>query len=410
MRILIVTTRFFYGDGEFTYASSLADLLRVHGHTVNYFAMQDDRNLPDSNSDLFVTNINFRELNAHKNLKNGVKVAGRIFYSTEAREKFSRMIERVKPDIVHLQNIHSHITPSVIFESRRRGIPVVWTLHDYRLVCPNTHFLIDRTSEICEACRGGRYWNAPLKRCKKNSFLASTMTMLEAYSYRIMRVKKLVDAFITPSMFLQSKLIESGFPQKKIHHNPLFLPENMFDSTSRDEGYLLFIGRLEPHKGIGPLVEAARRVPGIRIIIAGRMGVPMETMVSGPLPPNVEYVGFKSGTELNELRRNARAFLVPSLWFENQPFSILEAFALGKPVIASDLGGMRELVGDDNARGLSVPAGNVDALAQAMQWMIDHPEGARRMGELAFQYAMEDHSAGAHYQRLLKVYEGLLPR
>jgi glycosyltransferase involved in cell wall biosynthesis len=407
MRVLIVNTRHYRGGGDSNYALDLADLLKKRGHGVSFFAMQGERNQPDPNADLFVSHIDYRALNQHKNPLAALQVLTRSIYSTEARRKFSTLLERVKPDIVHLQNIHAHITPSVIFEARRRELPVVWTLHDYKLVCPNSHFLIDQTDEICEACRGGVFWNAAKKRCKKGSLSASGMAVLDAYAHRWMRVRESVDAFLAPSIFLKSKLLENGFDPHQVVHLPLFLPEEAFaKQTEDDEGYILFLGKLEALKGIRILFEAARRAPQVRVIVAGGADESMLRQLPDLLPPNVTYVGFQSGQELMNLKRKARAIALPSIWYENQPLSILEAFALGKPVIASNLGGMRELVGE-NERGLLTPMGDSEALAKALSWMSEHPAKATSLGKIALEYAYENHSAEKHYERLHEIYLAL---
>ena len=407
MRILIVNTRHYPGGGDSTYAFNLAELLRANDHDVSFFAMQAGNNLPDKNSDLFVSEIDYREMNRRKSPLTAVQVAWRSIYSVEARRKFSALLERVKPDIVHLQNIHAHITPSVIFEAKKRNIPVAWTLHDYKLVCPNSHFLIDQTGEICEACRGGQFWQATHRRCKKGSLLASGMASLEAYVHQWMRVSANVNVFLCPSAFLRSRLLVNGFAENKTLHLPLFLPGGLFEPSVEEDGYFLFLGKLEGIKGIYPLIEAARLAPQIRVILAGRAEESLLQRIPDLLPSNVRYVGFKSGEELSSLRRRARAFVLPSLWYENQPFSILEAFALGKPVIASDLGGMRELVGDDE-RGLLTPAGEPDALASAMIRLHENPADAHQAGARAYQYVLENHSAQKHYQGLLAIYQDIL--
>lgn len=408
MHILLVNTRHYFGGGDSTYTFHLADLLRSHGHAVSFFAMQGPDNLPDANADLFVSHIDYRALNRRKSALSALKVLVRSVYSTEARARFSRLLDRVKPDLVHLQNIHAHITPSVIFEARRQGIPVVWTLHDYKLICPNSHFLVDQSNTICEACRGGRFWQAARQRCKKGSFLASSMASLEAYAHRAMHIGDHVDAFLCPSTFLRIKLHENGFQPLKTHHVPLFLPQDNFRQSPEDDGYLLFLGKLEPLKGIYPLIEAARLAPQVRVVLAGRAEEPLASHLAGMLPANVTYAGFQSGEALNQLKRRARAVVLPSLWYENQPFGILEAFAIGKPVIASDLGGMRELVGD-NQRGLLVAMGDVGELVSAMTSLHGNPGRSRALGQSAFQYALETHSPAAHYGRLMDIYRDVLP-
>jgi glycosyltransferase involved in cell wall biosynthesis len=403
LKILLVNTRHFYGGGDSTYTFNLAELLTSHGHEIAFFAMEDNRNLPDPNADLFVSPIEFRELNQHKTLANGVKVLTRTIYSTEARRKFAVLLDRFSPDIIHLQNYFLHITPSILFEARQRGLPVVWTLHDYGLACPNAHFLIDRTGQICEACRGGRFYQAIFKRCKKDSLLASSMAAFVAYCNRWMRVYNKADAFLTPSRFLKTKLVENGFDENQIHHLPLFLLQKNFQEEERDQGYLLFLGRLETIKGINILIEAAGRAKDVPVKIAGSVDESLASRLLKILSKNVEYVGLKNGQELIDLIHNSLAVILPSIWYENQPFSILEAFASGKPVIASDLGGMTELV-KPGERGLLVKPGNPDELAEAMRWALSNRILMKEMGRNARRYALDNHSPERHYQSLMKIY------
>ncbi len=403
MKILMVNTRHFLGGGDSTYTFRLADLLARHGHQTAFFAMQDERNIPDANADLFVSHIDFRALNQNKSPAGAVKVITRTIYSTEARRKFRLLLERFQPDVIHLQTIHAHITPSVLFEAKQHHLPTVWTLHDGRLACPNTHFIIDRSGEICEACRGGHFYHAIFKRCKKNSLLGSAMASIETYAHRWMQVDKKIDAFLTPSLFLKRKLVESGICEKRLFHLPLFLPQENFWQGEAERGYLLFLGRLENIKGIDVLLEAARRAPGVPIIIAGRVEEPLASRLPDILPENATYVGLKQGEELDTLTREALAVVQPSICYENQPFSTLEAFAAGKPVIASDLGGIIELVKHEE-RGLLVRPGDPEALAGAMRRIRANPQMAKSMGKNARAYALENHSPERHYQALMEIY------
>lgn len=404
MRILLVNTRHYPGGGDSNYTLNLADLLRSQGHLVFFFAMHTAGNLPDPNADLFVSEIDYRELNRQKSPATALKVLARSIYSREARQKFAQLLDRVQPDLIHLQNLHAHLTPSIIFEAKQRGLPVVWTLHDYKLICPNSHFRLDQTGEICEACRGGRFYQALLKGCKKGSRLASGMASLEAYVHTWLRVREQVDSYLCPSAFLRGKLLENGFPADQTLHLPLFLPEPAFACQTEADGYLLFLGKLEALKGLETLLAAARLAPGVKLILAGRAEAAVARQLAGGLPPNVEYVGFQTGQALEILRRRACALVLPSHWYENQPLSLLEAFALGKPVIATNLGGMRELVGE-NERGWLVPPGDAQALAEAMQWMASHPCEAGELGRQAFDYARQFHSAQSHLVGLGQIYE-----
>lgn len=407
MKVLLVNTRHYHGGGDSTYAFNLAELLRQNGHSVSFFAMQDTRNLPDANEDLFVSQIDFRAMNEKKNLSNAALVLARSIYSSEARRKFSLILEREKPDVVHLHNIHAHITPSIILEAKKHGLPVVWTLHDYKLVCPNSHFLIDKSGAICEACRGGRFYQAALKRCKKDSLAASLVAALEAYAHRWMGIIDKVDVFLCPSQFLQKKLLESGFPAEKTQHLPLFLPDRMFLNPKDSGSYFLFMGRLEAIKGIQVLVEAARQTPEIEIILAGRAEGDIQTRLDGWLPTNARYVGMKSGEELVSLRQGAIALVMPSVWYENQPLSILEMFACGKAVIASRLGGMKELIGN-NERGFLITPSDAAELAGTMRMILKNKKEIFEKGKRAYTYAKAFHSQGYHYSAIMKLYRDLM--
>jgi glycosyltransferase involved in cell wall biosynthesis len=407
MKILMVNTRHFYGGGDSTYTFNLANLLSNHGHEIAFFAMQDPRNLPDPNDYLFVSPIDFRELNQQKNLVNGIKVFTRTIYSTEARRKFTTLVDQFSPDIIHLQNYLGHISLSILFETKKRGLPVVWTLHDYYLACPNALFIIDRTGKICEACKGGHFYQAIFKRCKKDSLLASSMASFVAYCNRWMGVLRKVDALLSPSHFLLNKLVENGINKNILHHLPLFIPQELFWQADSDQGYILFLGKLEATKGIEILIEAANQVKNVPLLIAGRVDEPLASRLPRILPENAKYVGLKHGQELADLTHHALAIVSPSICYENQPFSILEAFASGKPVIASDLGGMKELV-IHNKRGLLVQPGDPVELAEALNWAMTHQTAMKEMGKEARQYAVNHHHQEPHYHTLMDIYSQVL--
>jgi glycosyltransferase involved in cell wall biosynthesis len=409
MKILIVNTRHFRGGGDATYTFNLAELLRQNGHTVSFFAMQDERNLPDPNSDLFVSAIDFRELNQHKSLGAGLRVATRVIYSREARQKFRQLLARVQPDLVHLQNLHGHLTPSVIFEAKAHGLPVAWTLHDYKQICPNSSFINDRTGQICEACGVRAYYQPALKRCKKGSLLASGLAGLEAYVHWLAGVRRQVDVFLTPAVFMRNKLLSRGFDPQRVQHLSYCLPESQFaPAASEARDYLLFMGRLENIKGVFTLLEAARLAPNVKLILAGTADPWMQTELATRLPANAQYVGMQQGEALRKLLAGAMAVVVPSINYENQPFSILEAFGARKPVIASNLGGMTELV-TDGERGRLVPPGEPQALAEAMQWLSTHAAERQAWGENAYRYVVAEHSSSSHYQKLMAIYAAIRP-
>lgn len=409
MRILLVNTRHFRSGGDSVFTLNLAELLRNHSHDVAFFAMEDSSNISDPNEDLFVPPIDFRYLNQKKSLGSAFKVLGRVIYYREARTRFSNLLDRVQPDIVHLQSIHGHISPSIIFEARKRKLPIVWTLHDYKLICPNTLFINDATGTVCEACGRNAYYQPVLRRCKKGSLLASSMAALEAYAHQLMQVRKQVDAFITPSQFLWNKLIDRGFNPLTVHHVPHFVPHmpEISEDQKHSPGYVLFLGRLEAIKGISVLIEASRLVPDISVIVAGPLNQEASGRLLNQFSKNAVYVGMKSGDELASLLRGASAVVLPSICYENQPMSILEAFSYGKPVVASDLGGMSELVANEE-RGLLFQPGSPNALADAMRRIMDYPEDSRKMGLNGRAFVLEHHTEKHHYELTMALYQQLL--
>jgi len=403
MRILIANTRHFKQGGDSTYTFGLADALRAAGHEVGFFAMAGDRNEPDPNSDLFVSHIDFRELNQRKTLSSGVQVLRRSIFSSEAEEKVTRLIDRFKPDVVHLQNIHAHLTPSIVFAARRSGLPVVWTMHDYKLMCPNSHFRIDTTGALCESCRPGNYLPAVSKKCKKGSLLASGMAAVEAYAHWARGLRRQVDCYISPSRFLADKLIEHGWPAESVRHVPNFL-DAPADLPRRGAGrHFLFVGKLEELKGIGTLLDAAPKVPQCDILLVGGCDDPAVRSRLEHLPANVRYMGAKTRSEITALLADARALVMPSIWYENQPMVILEAFAAGVPVIGSRIGGLPELIAD-GSRGTLVEAGNARELASAIARLDGDAGLAAEMGRASHQYVIRHHSAAAHVASVTAIY------
>jgi glycosyltransferase involved in cell wall biosynthesis len=403
MRILIANTRHFRRGGDSTYTFGLAEALRGAGHEVGFFAMAGDSNEPDPNEDLFVSYIDFRALNRQKSVVAGLRVLHRSIFSSEANQKFNSLVDRFKPDVVHLQNIHAHITPSIVFASSRLGVPVVWTMHDYKLMCPNSHFRVDETGALCEACRPGQYHWAVLKRCKKDSLLASGMAAVEAYAHWASGLRSQVHCFLSPSRFLAGKLLEHGWPSDRVRHVPNFIAADSALPPRTDGRHFLFVGKLESLKGIDVLLDAAEHVGGAPIVLVGECDDPGVRDRLARLPSNVKYLGAKTKQQIAELLSGARALVMPSIWYENQPMVILEAFAAGVPVIGSCIGGIPELV-VNRQRGLLVEAGSAHDLAQAIVQLQKEPAKAKAFGRAAREYVLENHSVSGHITTVNDIY------
>jgi glycosyltransferase involved in cell wall biosynthesis len=278
-------------------------------------------------------------------------------------------------------------------------------LHDYRLACPNATLLIDATAATCEACSGGRFYQATRIACKKRSRLASLMASVEAYVHRWLGVRSMVDRFVAPSRFLLEKLVTMGaIESSRITHLPY--PVQVPQEFAPGGGYLLFAGRVTAIKGVEFLFDAIEQAPEVRLVVAGPADPALKLRLQS-LPPNIEYVGVRSGPDVARLMAGASAVAVPSLWYENQPYSILEAFAAGRPVVTSRLGGMAELVGDDE-RGLLVEPGNAAQLRDAARRLLSDAALARALGEKARAYVGREHTPKVHYDRLLAIFRHVI--
>jgi glycosyltransferase involved in cell wall biosynthesis len=366
MKVLIVNTYHYLRGGDCRHAFGLGRLLREAGHEVHFFGMKDDRNQVCDDDAYFVSNIDFDVALRQRNLLHAVRVLGRSIYSREARRKISSMLEDLRPDIVHMHSIRHHLTKSILPEMGRRKVPVVWTLHDYKEICPNTSFF-DGIG-VCEACRGGRYYHALTRRCKRGSLAASAVTFLEAQINAWLGYDRHVDLFVSPSGFLRDKFIEFGYPGWKIVSIPNFIELDRYSPDYTVGAYLLYLGRLEKMKGLDTLIEGFGRAcldtPGLALKIAGTgtMEKDLRSSVEQKKLRGIEMLGHVGGAELEALIRGARAVVIPSVWYENYPYSCLEAMAYGKPVIASRIGGIPEQV-EEGVTGFLFEPGDSRELA-----------------------------------------------
>jgi len=408
LKVLIVNTYHYLRGGDCTYAFSLAELLRSKGHEVFFFGMHHPQNFPCEQSEYFVDYIDFREMNRDKGVMNAVRVLSRSIYSTQAKAKLRQLVADLKPDIAHLQNIHAHLTPSVIFELKKLGIPVVWTLHDFKLICPNTHLLSH--GQICESCKGGKFYQCTLKKCKKDSYAASLVATIEAVVHRQMHVTDNVDAFISPSAFLRNKFLEFGYKSENFYHISNFLQRDLLTGVkSIDGGYALYLGQLEQWKGIKTLIRAWSGMNGMILKIAGdgSLKKELEAEVANSGMKNIVFLGHLDKRSVQEVLAQASLVILPSEWYENYPYSVMEAMASGKPVIAANIGGLPEMVGDGET-GLLFESGNSKDLKNKLEKLAGDSRLRLEMGKNAKKKADEEFSPELHYTKLVKIYNNVM--
>lgn len=407
MKVLFINTYHYQRGGDTRYAFGLAEILRSNGHEVRLLSMKHPKNLPSDDEKYFLSFIDYRELNQNKSFSNIIKVISRSLYSFEAKKKIRLLLNDFKPDIVHLFNIHAHITPSVIFEIKKHRIPIVWTLNDYKLICPNSHFINDRTGNICEDCKKNKFYKPIINKCKKNSLGASIVISLEAYIHKYIKVLDNVSFLLCQSKFQLEKMLEFGISKDKLKYLPLFIETNPSTTDSIASDYFLFFGRIEKFKGIFTLIDAFQDIQHIKLKIIGSLAEDIETEFFAKLSANIEYIGFVSDNEKNSMITKAIAVIVPSENYENQPFSILESFSNSKAIIASNLGGMKELLYDSGGGYLFEP-GNSTQLKNIVLDMFNNRNNAVKLGALGREYVNEYHSPKLHYEELLKFYNCLV--
>jgi len=393
------------GGAEAAYLGTIA-LLENHGHRVVPFSMKDERNTPSMYSRYFVENISYDS----GGVIPGISAAMKVVYSLDARRKMGALLGEIMPDIAHLHNFHHQISPSVFGPLKSAGVPVVFTVHDLKPMCPNYKMLVN--GELCERCKGGRFYNCTINRCIKGSAAKSLAGTVEMYFHRIMKYYEDVNIFIAPSSFMRDKMVEYGFREDRIKVIPNFIDLNAFRPSGPDAGYVLFCGRLSEEKGVNTLIGAAGICREISFVVAG--AGPLEERLRASAADmgldNVRFVGYQTGEALVRLYSEARLTVVPSECYENCPVSLLESLASGKPVVGARIGGIPELI-EEGVDGVTFRPGDPYDLADKLRrlWGAGGA-GLKEMGFRARAAAESRHSPGKHYEALMAAYNSVLER
>lgn len=366
MKILMVNKFLYPRGGSESYMLYLAEHLQKMGHEVEYFGMYDENNTVGNSKGLYTRNMDFHSKGLARFL-----YPFKIIYSLEAKRKIMQVIDKFRPDIVHMNNINFQLTPSIIYGIKKKGVPLVQTVHDYQMICPN-HLLYNFDKNVpCEKCVSGSHMNCIKNKCIHGSKVKSILGVIEAKLYSMLKTYKKVDLFVCPSNFLENKLLMARKYYKgktKTIHN--FIDKEKFANTDRCAApYIVFVGRLSKEKGIENIAGAARLLPEYNFVVAG--SGPDEDLLKNI--PNVKLAGFLTGDKLCELMGNAKVLLLPSVCYENCPLSILEAHAMGVPVVTMNSGGMAELV-KDGVTGTLVNEPTPEEIAKKLQETIENED------------------------------------
>lgn len=396
MKILL-TNKFYYPrGGDCIYTLELEKLLKSKGHEVAVFSMQHQENLTSEYSPYFPSETKF----SLSNRKGIVESALRPYGTREVKSKFNRLLDIFQPDIVHLNNIHSQLSPIVAEMAHKKGIKVVWTLHDYKLLCPRYDCLRD-DKEICELCFTDK--TQVLKnKCMKKSLLASMIAYGEAVKWNKDKLQDYTDTFICPSQFMKDKMIQGGFNTEKLHTLCNFIDVS---KTKKDdyikEDYYCFIGRLSVEKGISTLIDAAIQLPyKLKVIGDGPLKDYLQLKAKGS---NIEFVGYKKWSEIKELVGMAKFIVVPSEWYENNPLSVIESFCLGTPVLGARIGGIPELI-VEGENGLLFEFKNVEDLKSKIDSMFKLQIDYKVLADKS----QKKYSSENYYNEIVQLYNKIL--
>lgn len=396
-RILIVNKFLYYKGGAETYAIKVGETLKKRGYEVEYFGMYSAKNVVGNELNIYTSEMDFHT----KSLKK-ILYPFSIIYSIDAKRKIRKIIEKFKPDIIHLNNINFQLTPSIIEEANRKKIPVVQTVHDYQMICPN-HLLYNKNG-ICEKCIKGSKWNCTKYNCIHDSKVKSIIGSLEAILYtKILKTYKKVNKYICPSNFIEKQLLKQKdyMGKTKTLHN--FIELTDIDFSCPKDDYVLFFGRLSEEKGLRIFIETCRELNNIKFKIAG-VG-PLESLTRNI--DNVEYVGFKTGQDLEELIQKAKFTVYPSVWYENCPLSILESESLGTPVITANYGGMKELV-KNNITGLLIDVVNKANLKKAITDLYYDNDKINKMSKNCIEERKNMITLDCYIDEIEKIYNEVL--
>lgn len=405
LKVLAVNKFYYLRGGTERYFFELKGMLEERGHEVVPFAMQDEQNEPSEHSDLFVSPAAF---DSRTSVWAGARAAARVVYSVEARRKLEALLERAKPDVAHLHNIAHQLSPSILFGLGARGVPVVQTLHDYKLVCPNYQMFVG--GRVCERCRGGRYYRAVLHRCMHGSVARSLSVSAEAYLHAMLRTyERHVDLFVAPSRSLRDRMIAHGVAPSRIVHVPHAIPLEGYEPNFEAGEYVAYVGRLAVGKGAETVLRAAACSRAVRFVIVGEgpLAAELRERAAHMGLDNVAFLGYLTGEELRSAFRGALCVVVPSECLENSPLTVFEAFAYGKPVVGASIGGIPELVVEGET-GLLFEPGDGAALAARVSELAADRARAEEMGRRARVKLERDHSPERHCEQIVEIYERVI--
>lgn len=399
MRILLVNKFHYLRGGSEKYYFELAQLLKSKGHTVGFFSMKHEENITTGDAEYFVEEI---DLNTGSKLK-----ALDVIYSQENKRLMAKALEEFKPDIVHINNFQRQLSASIIDAIKEKNIPIVMTAHDLNPICPASIMLYN--GEVCDDCITKGYAQCIKKKCVKGSTLKSTLGVMEKKYYDIHKVFRKIDCIISPSEFNKNQLV-SG----KLKYNEIVALHNFVNESERNDyvlgDYAFYLGRLSKEKGILNLIEAIGDIPNAKLLIAGDgpERERIEAYISEhKLDGRITLLGYQNQDSIHKYITNSRFVVIPSICNENCPYSVLEAMEIGKPIVASRIGGIPELIADGE-NGYLYKADDINELKEKLTLLLDDDEKVNSFAQKSRELYESYYSPDSYYNELIKIYNKVM--
>lgn len=396
MKILLINKFLYPRGGDCVYTLNVGEALKAEGHEVYYWGMKYPKNLSFNEEKYFASEVNFTS----NKIKGRIKAIMRIFGKDEIRYKFTHFLDKIQPDVVHLNNIHSYLSPIIAKIAHDKGIRVVWTLHDYKLICPSYTMLYKE--KLCRDCQNNSL-NVITRCCMKNNLIASLIAWKEYKYWNIKRINPWIDSFICPSRFMLNQIHKGGIPKNKLSLLPNFIDKRkrefiLNNSTDeKEKNSYAYIGRISDEKGVNELLNIASKLP-YKLYLAGE-GPSLEKLKQEYNTSNIIFLGNLSALDVIKLMKRVCFTILPSKCFENYPLSAIESFCCGTPVLAHRVGGMPELI---EAMGYKTFYENNDELDSAIKIFFENI-GTINQKELS-EKALNYFSPEEYVKKLISIY------
>lgn len=401
MRIMNVNQSSKIIGGSDIYWKSLSELLIEHGHDV--FEFYSQKNDIEGSKLIFPKEVDFESPKIIDLL--------RYCYNFDASSKIDSFINENSPQIAHLHIYYGKLTSSILRAIANRGMPIVQTLHEYKVVCPT--YKMYRDDNVCYDCKDNKFHSALINKCNRRSFSRSLLSTVESYLTLLNGSQSKIDQFITVSDYQKRELVKMGMAEDRIETVHNFIDSNLFNSAPMTGEYFLYFGRIEKEKGIQVILSAADKLKniGCKFLFVGDGNFLEEAkeIVSNRKLTNVTFYGSVERTKIPSLISRSIAVLAPSLWSETFGLVLLEAFACSKPVVASNIGGMTEII-TDSIDGFLIKPGDVDELAEKLLFLFGNSESARKMGENGLKKQDTKFSRDVHYSKINRIYNTLVSK